>query len=33
MGVAEVRRMKQLKDENAKLKRVVADVGLDKRVL
>jgi putative transposase len=33
MGVAEVRRLKQLEDENAKLKRVVADLTLDKAML
>ncbi len=33
MGVAEVRRLKQLEEENAKLKRVVADPTLDKAVL
>ena len=33
MGVAEVRRLKQLEDENAKLKRVVADLPLDKAML
>ena len=30
MGVAEIRRLKQLEDENAKLKRLVADLALDK---
>ena len=30
MGVAEIRRLKQLEDENAKLKRLVADLTLDK---
>jgi putative transposase len=29
MGVVEIRRLKQLEDENAKLKRVVADLTLD----
>ncbi len=29
MGVAEVRRLKQLEDENAKLKRLLADTMLD----
>ncbi len=33
MGVAEIRRLKQLEDENAKLKRLVADLTLDKTML
>ena len=33
MGIAEIRRLKQLEDENAKLKRVVADLKLDKAML
>ena len=33
MGVAEIRRLKQLEDENTKLKRVVADLTLDKVIL
>jgi len=33
MGLAEIRRLKQLEDENAKLKRVVADLTLDKAML
>ena len=33
MGVAEVRRLKQLDDGNAKLKRLVADLSLDKAIL
>ena len=33
MGVAEVRRLKQLEAENAKLKRLVADLSLDKAIL
>ena len=33
MGVTEIRRLKQLEDENAKLKRVVADLKLDKAML
>ncbi len=33
MGVAEVRRLKQLEDENAKLKRLVVDLSLDKAIL
>ena len=30
MGVAEVRRLKQLEDENRRLKQMVADLSLDK---
>ena len=33
MGVTERRRLKQLEDENAKLKRLVADLSLDKAIL
>lgn len=33
MGIAEIRHLKQLEDENAKLKRVVADLTLDKAML
>ena len=33
MGVTEIRRLKQLEDENGKLKRVVADLTLDKSML
>lgn len=33
MGVAEVRRLKQLEDENRKLKQLVADLSLDKSML
>ncbi len=33
MGVAELRRLKQLEEENKKLKRLVADLGLDKAML
>jgi putative transposase len=33
MGVAEIRRLKQLEDENARLKRLVADLILDKTML
>jgi len=33
MGVVEVRRLKQLEAENAKLKRLVADLSLDKVIL
>jgi hypothetical protein len=32
-GVAEVRRLKQLEDESTTLKRLVADLGLDKAIL
>lgn len=33
MGVSEIRRLKQLKDENDKLKRLVADLTRDKTML
>lgn len=33
MGVAEIRRLKQLEDENRKLKQLVADLTLDKTML
>ena len=33
MGVAEVRRLKQLEEENRKLKQLVADLTLDKTML
>ncbi len=33
MGVAELRRLRQLEDENRKLKRLVADLSLDKPIL
>jgi putative transposase len=33
MGVAELRRLKQLEEENKKLKRLVADLSLDKAML
>ena len=33
MGVAELRRIRQLEDENRKLKRIVADLSLDKHML
>ncbi len=33
MGVAEIRRLKHLEDENLKLKRLVADLKLDKTML
>ena len=33
MGVPEIRRLKQLEEENGKLKRLVADLTLDKTLL
>lgn len=33
MGVAEVRRLKSLEEENKKLKQLVADLSLDKKML
>jgi putative transposase len=33
MGVAELRRLKQLEEENRKLKQLVADLSLDKIML
>ena len=33
MGVAEIRRLKQLEEENRKLKQLVADLSLDKHML
>ena len=33
MGVAELRRLKQLDEENRKLKQIVADLTLDKQML
>ncbi len=33
MGVAEIRRLKQLEGENARLKRLLADAELDKAIL
>jgi putative transposase len=33
LGPSEVRRLKQLEQENAKLKRLVADLSLDKAML
>ena len=33
MGVAEVRRLKSLEEENRKLKQLVADLSLDKAML
>jgi putative transposase len=33
LGIAELRRLKQLEDENRRLKRMVADLSLDKQML
>lgn len=33
LGVSELRRLKQLEDENHRLKRMVADLSLDKQML
>ena len=33
LGLTEVRELRQLRDENARLKRLVADLTLDKHVL
>ena len=33
LGVSELRRLKQLEDENGRLKRLVADLTLDKHML
>jgi putative transposase len=33
MGVAEIRRLEQLEEENARLKRLVADLTLDRAML
>lgn len=33
LGVSELRRLKQLEDENQRLKRMVADLSLDKQML
>ncbi len=33
LGVSELRRMRQLEEENRKLKRLVADLSLDKQML
>ena len=33
MGVAEIRRLKQLEEENRRLKQLVADLTLDKQML
>lgn len=33
MGITELRRLRQLEDENKKLKQLVADLSLDKAML
>ncbi len=33
LGIAELRRLKQLEEENRKLKQLVADLSLDKHML
>jgi hypothetical protein len=33
LGTTEIREMRQLRDENARLMRLVADLNLDKRIL
>jgi putative transposase len=33
LGVSEVRRLRQLEDENRRLKQIVADLSLDKEML
>lgn len=33
MGIAELRELRQLRDENARLKRLVADLSLDRQIL
>ena len=33
MGVTELRRLRQLEDENQRLKKLVADLSLDKEML
>jgi putative transposase len=33
LGISELRRLRQLEDENARLKRLVADLSLDKEML
>jgi putative transposase len=33
MGVSEIRRLRQLEEENKKLKQLVADLSLDKQML
>lgn len=33
LGVSELRKLKMLEDENARLRRIVADLTLDKQIL
>ena len=33
LGVSELRKLRQLEDENARLRRIVADLTLDKEIL
>ena len=33
LGVSELRKLRQLEDENARLRRIVADLTLDKQIL
>jgi putative transposase len=33
LGISELRRLRQLEEENARLKRMVADLSLDKQML
>jgi putative transposase len=33
MGLSELRELRQLRDENAKLKKLVADLSLDRHML
>jgi putative transposase len=33
LGVTELRRLRQLEEENAKVKQIVADLSLDKQML
>jgi putative transposase len=33
LGISELRRLKQLEEENSKLKQIVADLSLDKQML
>lgn len=33
MGIQELRELRQLRDENSRLKRLVADLSLDRQIL